>query len=82
MFRSIVLHWIMCNTDCRFIVVADVTFNESGSYFPTPYLEGENSIKKDKDQDSYLIDPFLIDPPPVFGPMTNPLFVPYCSNTM
>ena len=45
----------------KFFVSVDVTFNESESYFPAPYLQGKNSIEKDKDRDSYFIDPFLID---------------------
>ncbi|RVW69918.1 hypothetical protein CK203_061899 [Vitis vinifera] len=37
----------------------------------TPYFhhEGKNSIKEDKDQNSYLIDPFIIDPSKVSGPV-------------
>ena len=46
-------------------VSADVTFNESESYFPATYLQRENSIKEDKDQDFYFIYLFLVDPPTV-----------------
>ena len=56
----------------KFFVSVDVTFNESESYFPAPYLQGKNSIEKDKDRDSYFIDPFLIDLPKV----SSPIFVP------
>ena len=36
----------------KFFVSVDVTFNESESYFLAPYLQGKNSIEKDKDRDS------------------------------
>ncbi|KAL6323010.1 hypothetical protein AAG906_023627 [Vitis piasezkii] len=41
----------------------------------------ENSIKEDKDWNSYLIDPFLIDPPKVIGPVSVPsVFEPESSS--
>ena len=64
----------------KVFVLTDVTFNESESYFSAPYLRGENSIKEDKNQDkdwnSYFIDPFLINPPKVFGPVSDPVSKP------
>ena len=57
-----------------FFVSANVTFNESESYFPTPYLHGENSIEEDKDRDIFFLDPFLINPPKV----SNLVSVPLC----
>ena len=33
-------------------------------------------MKEDKDQDSYFIDPFIIDPPKVFDPVSNPISIP------
>ena len=62
-----------------FFVSTDFTFNESESYFPTPYLQGENSIKEDKGQDSYLIDPFLIDPPKVSSLVFDSVSIPQFS---
>ena len=59
-----------------FFVATDFTFNESESYFPTPYLQGENSIKEDKGQDSYLIDPFLIDLPKVSSLVFDSVSIP------
>ena len=59
-----------------FFVSTDFTFNESESYFPTPYLQGENSIKEDKGQDSYLIDPFLIDLPKVSSLVFDSVSIP------
>ena len=44
--------------------------------FSATYLQGENSINENKDRDSYFIDPFLIDPSKVSGPMSNIIFVP------
>ena len=55
-------------------VSTNVTFNDCESYFPAPYLQGENSIKEDKDQDSYLIDPSAVS-----SPVFDPAFVPYFS---
>ena len=46
----------------------------SESYFPTSYLQGENSIKEDKDWDSCFIDPFLIELPKVSDPVSIPSF--------
>ena len=56
-----------------FFVLVDVTFNESESYFPVSYLQGENSIKEDKDRDSSFIDLFLID----FFKVSDLVFVPF-----
>ena len=65
----------------KIFVSTDVTFNDNESYFPTTYLQGENSIKEDKDWNSYLIDPFLIDPPKVIGPVSVPsVFEPESSS--
>ena len=61
----------------KVFVSTDVTFNENESYFPAPYLQGENSIKEDKDQDSYLINPFLIDLPLICGPVSDLVSVPH-----
>ena len=61
----------------KFFVLADVTFSENESYFSAPYLQGENSIKEDKDQDSYLISPVLTNPPTVSGPVFDPVSVPH-----
>ncbi|RVX04759.1 hypothetical protein CK203_024941 [Vitis vinifera] len=36
-------------------------------------MKGENFIKEDKDQDSCVIDSFLIDPSKVFDPVSIPL---------
>ena len=44
--------------------------------FSATYLQGENSINENKDRDSYFIDPFLIDPSKVSGPVSNIIFVP------
>ena len=60
-----------------FFVLVDVTFNESESYFPASYLQGENSIKEDKDRDSSVIDPFLID----FFKVSDPVVVPFIDPT-
>ena len=45
------------------------------SYFPTPYLHGENSIEEEKDRDSCFINPFFID----FPKVSDPIFVPSIS---
>ena len=63
---SVIIHYP------NFFVSTDVTFNESQSYFFAPYLQDENSIKEDKDQDSYLIDLFLVYPPKVVGLVSIP----------
>ncbi|RVW14416.1 hypothetical protein CK203_090507 [Vitis vinifera] len=44
-------------------------------YFETS--SEENSIKEDKDQDSYLISPVLTNPPTVSGPVFDPVSVPH-----
>ena len=56
-----------------FFASFNVTFNKSEIYFPTPRLQVENSIKEDKDQDSFLIDPFSINLPKV-SELSIPLF--------
>ena len=50
-----------------FFVLVDITFNESESYFPIPYFQGVNFVEEDKDQNSYFIDSFLINPLKVSG---------------
>ena len=55
-----------------FFVLVDITFHESESYFTTPYLQKENSIRDDKDQESFLMDPFLINLPKVSMPISDP----------
>lgn len=57
----------------------DVFLNENVSYCPTPYLQGKSFIKQDKYQNSYLIDPFLIDPPKVPNLVSDPISSPYFS---
>ena len=61
----------------KVFISPNVNFNESESYFSTPYLQGENFIKEDKDQDSYLIGSFFIHLPIVSGPMYDLTSVPY-----
>ena len=61
----------------KFFVSTNVIVTESESYFLARYLQGENSIKEDKDQDSYLIGSFFIHLPIVSGPMYDLTSVPY-----
>ncbi|RVW83297.1 hypothetical protein CK203_039642 [Vitis vinifera] len=50
------------------------TPSESSVSLPSEHYLGENSIKEDKDQDSYLIDPSAVS-----SPVFDPVFVPYFS---
>ncbi|RVW21061.1 Transposon Ty3-I Gag-Pol polyprotein [Vitis vinifera] len=50
------------------------TLSESSVSLPSEHHLGENSIKEDKDQDSYLIDPSAVS-----SPVFDPAFVPYFS---
>ena len=61
----------------KFFFVSDGCYlqQEWVLFFRSLFL-GENIIKEDKDQDSHFIDPFIIDTPKVFDPVSNPISIP------